>query len=51
MNDVFIVSQSIHLQQIVAHVCVSFATNIAFVIGDGCNTLQNVPILHVHVRK
>jgi hypothetical protein len=39
------------VQQIVAHVCASFATNIAFVIGDGCNTLQNVPILHVHVRK
>ncbi len=29
------------------HVCASFATNIALVIGDEFDTLQNVPILHV----
>jgi hypothetical protein len=28
-------------------VCASFATNIALVIGDEFDTLQNVPILHV----
>jgi hypothetical protein len=42
---------SSHTTQIVAHVRASFATNIALVSSDGCDTLQNVPIFHVHGRK